>query len=339
LNNNIVHVGVIGVGRIGRRHALNLSNRVPGAAVVAIMDADRARADAVAAECGGSVISTDAGELISSPEVQAVVIASPDLTHAPLTLACIEAGKPVLCEKPSAESAADARRVYQAEIAVGRRLVSVGFMREYDRAHRRLKATIAAAEIGSPILFRGYHYNLADGPPLSADDLITHSAVHDIHSAHWLMEREIARVFAQSVPAEPQKPGSSRLVLLNLSFRGGGLGIIQLSADSGYGYEVYVEITGESGQATSGSFTAPLVRCAGKLSQAVEPDWLDRFEDAYVNEVTSWVDGVATGTFAGPTAWDGYTSLVVADACIRSILTGQPEDVVLEEKPVFHEAK
>lgn len=339
MKDNVVHIGVIGVGAMGRRHAVNLTRRVPNATVVAVMDADEARATAVAEECGGGRVFADARELIASPEVEAVVIASPDATHAPLTLACIDAGKPILCEKPPAVDAADARRVFQAEIAGGRRLVQAGFMREYDPAHRRVKATIDAGEIGSPILFRGCHYNLTGGSARSADDLIANSAVHDIHSAHWLMDREIATVYVQTVPAEPQQPASARLMLIQMSFRGGGLGIIQYNADSGYGYEVYVEITGESGQATSASLSAPQVRRAGQLSQAVESSWRDRFDDAYVNEATSWVNGIAADTFEGPTAWDGYTSLVVADACIRSIATGQPEDVVLDQKPAFYQAK
>ena len=50
----------------------------------------------------------------------------------------------------------------------------------------------------------------------------------------------------------------------------------------------------------------------------------------------SWSQAVATGDFEGPTAWDGYTSLVVADSCKRSFQTGQPETVPIVNRPEFY---
>ena len=93
-------VGVIGLGRMGGRHARNLAHRIGAAEVVAVADADRALADAVGAECGGAAVFGDALALIHDAAVDAVVIASPDATHPDLAVACIEAGLPVLCEKP-----------------------------------------------------------------------------------------------------------------------------------------------------------------------------------------------------------------------------------------------
>ena len=87
---------------MGARHASNLTYLVAAAEVAAIMDVDAARAEEIAARCGGARIYTDAEQLISAPEVDAVVIAAPNSFHAELTRACIAAGKPVLCEKPLA---------------------------------------------------------------------------------------------------------------------------------------------------------------------------------------------------------------------------------------------
>ena len=112
---NQISVGVIGTGGMGARHARNLSTQVADARVAAVMDLDRSRAEAVAAECGDARAYGDAEALIADPAVDAVVIASPDPTHAALTLACLAAGKPVLCEKPLAASLAEAERVVRAE--------------------------------------------------------------------------------------------------------------------------------------------------------------------------------------------------------------------------------
>jgi hypothetical protein len=64
--------------------------------------------------------------LIESDQVEAVIVASPDATHAELTLACLASGKPVLCEKPLASSAAEALRVVDAEVGLNRWLIQVG---------------------------------------------------------------------------------------------------------------------------------------------------------------------------------------------------------------------
>ena len=104
-------VGLIGAGGMGTRHAVNLHRFVPGARVAAVYDLDADRAAHAAAQSGGGAVCDDPLLLIQDPAVDAVLIASPDDTHARLTLACLAAGKPVLCEKPLATGVADAAAV------------------------------------------------------------------------------------------------------------------------------------------------------------------------------------------------------------------------------------
>ena len=100
-----MNVGVIGAGLMGSTHARLLASAVSGAEVVAISDAVPDSAQRIAEELGVRTIHADALELIADPAVDAVVVASPAATHEPFALACLEAGKPVLCEKPLAPSA------------------------------------------------------------------------------------------------------------------------------------------------------------------------------------------------------------------------------------------
>src|ERR1700722_5042990 len=115
---------------MGADHARTICRDVGGAELAAIHDADRDRASAVARSCGGDVrMAATAVELIADPKIDAVLIASPDQTHAALTIACVEAGKPVLVEKPLASTLEECRAVIAAETKSGHRLVQVGFMR------------------------------------------------------------------------------------------------------------------------------------------------------------------------------------------------------------------
>lgn len=132
VSNRTINVGVIGTGGMGGRHVNNITNEVAAANVVALMDVDEARLTEVATACGASHTFTDAQALIEHPDVEAVLIASPDRFHGEQARACIAAGKPVLCEKPLGTTASEAHQVVEAEVAGGRRLVQVGFMREYD---------------------------------------------------------------------------------------------------------------------------------------------------------------------------------------------------------------
>ena len=332
-----LEVGVIGAGGMGGRHARNLAHRVTGARVAAVMDVDRERAAALAAECGGAAVFADAADLIGSRAVDAVLIASPDPTHADLAVACIEAGKPVLCEKPLGVGLDDARRVLDAEAAAGRRLVQVGLMRVYDPQHAALKQAIDDGAIGRPLLFRGIHKHWRADAVRTAVDVIVNSAVHDVHSARWLMADDVAKVFASHVADAPERPETTRLVLLQLVFRGGGLAEIEVDVDGSYGYEVIVEVSGEQGALRTPSLTSPVLRKAGVAARAVEADWLERFRAAYVLEAEAWVRVAREGGAAGATVWDGYAAMQVADAAARSLNSGNAEPVPDEPRPALYD--
>ncbi len=332
-----LHVGVIGTGGMGGRHARNLAHRVAGAELAALMDLDEERARALAEECGGAKVFASGPDLIQDGAVEAVLIASPDPTHADLAVACIEAGKPVLCEKPLGVDIEDAKRVVEAEVAGGRKLVQVGLMRTFDPQHTALKGAIDAGEIGRPLLFRGIHTHLRVPETRTAVNVIVNSAVHDIHSARWLMEDDVASVYTSHVVDQPERPESTRLVLLQLTFRRGGLASIEVNLDSNYGYEVVVEVSGERGTLRTPSITSPVLRKGGGAMQVVEADWLERFETAYRIEAQAWVRAARAGGATGPTAWDGYAAMRVAEAAARSIDSGRAEAVPGEPRPALYD--
>lgn len=337
MKDDLLRVGVIGTGMIGSLHARNLTRRTRGATVAAVMDIDEARAQSVAADCGATV-HTDAAALIADPAVDAVLIASPDAVHAQQALACIDAGKPVLCEKPMATTVADGERVMRAEMALGRRLLQVGFMRVYDRTHADVFDILARGDIGKPLGFRGEHINPWRGTA-TIEAAIVNSLIHDIHSARWLMKSEISQVYAQWAPSEPDQPRSARFAIVQLAFADGAIGTLEWNGDSGYGYEIVVEITGETGKARTICHSSPVLRQGSTVAQSVTPDWPQRFAQAYVDEVQIWVDAVRAGEPTGPSAWDGYMSLVVAEACIRSVESGLPERAVGIERPALYKSR
>ncbi len=323
-----INIGLIGVGGMGACHAHNLQQRVVGLTVTAVNDVDPERAQQVASDCGSARPFTDPYALIADDHVQAVLIASPDGTHAEYVLACLREGKPVLCEKPLAANAADAGRLVEAEVAVGRQLIAVGFMRRYDPQHVAVKQTVESGIIGRPVLFKGVHRNAAVPPRFSADLIISGSAVHDIDSARWLLGQEIETVTVHGIRTEMSlQEDVCDLVLLQVSMTGNTLAAIEVYVTAGYGYEVQAEVVGERGTAVTMQPDLIALRAKSTRSHPVPADWLTRFQDAYVAELNQWALALRGQPFYGASAWDGYLSLLAADASLKSLRSGKPEPV------------
>ncbi len=331
-----LQIGVIGTGGMGGRHARNLARHTPNAVVTAVMDLDVEAAQLVADECGGATVYSAADALISDPDVAAVVIASPDQTHAGLAHACVVAGKPVLCEKPLATSAAEARAVMEAEVETGKRLIQLGFMREFDDAHRQVYAAVASGALGRPLYFRGTHTNLSEGSPRTIEHVIISSAIHDIHSARWLLGGRVREVFSRYATVPGAGADSCRFSLTELHFDDGKMALVEVNPDAGYGYEVRIEVMCEEGTVSSDGLDNLHSRTAGQAGRPVVADWLERFDQAYRTEAQVWVEAVRQGRSVGPSAWDGYISLVIADACIESARSGLPQPVPDEEMPALY---
>jgi predicted dehydrogenase len=116
-----VRVGVIGVGQIGKHHLSNYS-KIEHAEVVAIADVNEAEAQRVSAQYQIPNVYTNFRELLQRDDIQAVDVCLHNNFHMPVTVAALEAGKDVFCEKPMAGSYVDAERMYNVAQSLGRRL-------------------------------------------------------------------------------------------------------------------------------------------------------------------------------------------------------------------------
>ncbi|TCJ19730.1 inositol 2-dehydrogenase [Rubrobacter taiwanensis] len=324
---------------MGARHAATLSTCVPGVRVAGVMDLDRSRAERLSAGCGaGVMVFEDGRELIRHGGIDAVVITTPDETHAGLVIECLEAGKPVFCEKPLATTVEEARRILDAEAALGRRMVVVGFMRRYDPSHREVREAIDSGAIGRPVLFRGIHRNAAALPGTTSESVLVNSAVHDLDTARWLLGQEIEEAYVSGVSTGARSDdGVLDLQMIQLRLGGGCLADIEVYVNAGYGYEVGLEVVGDSGTvsiAPSGSSMLRRQRCVGRR---IEGDWLERFDAAYVLEMQRWIGDLHEGNFTGPDAWDGYVSLAAVECCISSLNSGSPQSLTIPDRPALYE--
>jgi len=327
VNSETISVGVIGSGGMGARHAETLSATVSGAKVGGVMDLDRSRAEKLAAKCGSDVmVFEDEQALIEQDGIDAVVITTPDDTHAGLVMECLQHEKPVFCEKPLATTVEDARRIVDAEVELDRKVVQVGFMRRYDPQHLDVKSAIESGDIGQPVLFKGTHRNADALPGTSSESILINSAVHDLDSARWMLGQEIEEVYVHGTNTPAASDGEVfDLQVIQLKLGGGCLANIEVYVNAGYGYEVDLEVVGDAGTIHIAPANAPVLRKQRYAGHPVEGDWLERFPAAYVLEMQRWIENLRGGQLTGPDAWDGYASLLAVESCIGSLHSGTKE--------------
>jgi myo-inositol 2-dehydrogenase / D-chiro-inositol 1-dehydrogenase len=325
-----VRIGVVGAGRMGAAHVDTLARWVPGAEVVSVYDLDVDRAKSVA-ETVGAVAASSAEALVDDESVEVVVIAAPDPLHEELALACLAAGKPTLLEKPLATSVEGARTVVAAEVAVGRRLLQLGFMRRFDPAYLALRAAVLGGEVGQPRAIHCLHRNVEAHPSATSDGVLVNSAIHEFDCVPWLVDDRVAAVtvFAPRVPDGALQ--DVQVAVLELA--GGAVVTVEVSVNARYGYDIHTEVVGTTGTV---SLTPPYGlshRRASVDGRHVDGDFVGRFADAYRVELAAWVDGIRAGVLPGPSAWDGYAANVVAFAAVESLHSGVRVEVPEEPKP------
>jgi myo-inositol 2-dehydrogenase/D-chiro-inositol 1-dehydrogenase len=296
-------VGVIGAGVMGAEHARLLREEIGGAYLAAVADADPSRAEAAAR---GAQTFSDPLTLIADPQVEAVVVASPDATHANLALACLEQRKPVLLEKPLAATAADGWRVVAAEAASGRRLVQVGYMRRFDQAYLEMKREAAGGGIGTPVLLHNVHRNAKAPDWFTGAMALTNSFVHEIDISRWLLGSEMVAAHIQAVP------GGDPL-LITMETDKGEIVSTEVFLNASYGYHVYAELVGRGGTVGMAPPMQALVNREGRGGFGYPELWVPRFAQAYRDQMQAWVRSVPSSSPVGASAWDGYCATAIAE--------------------------
>ena len=332
-------IGVIGTGMIGRDHTRRIQQVLAGAEVVALSDVNLASAESVRADLAPQAKLYETGEaLIAAPEVDAVLVTSWGATHEPYVLAAVAAGKPVFCEKPLATTAEGARRIVEAEVAHGKRLVQVGFMRRYDAGYLALKQAVQQ-HTGAPILVHAAHRNPAVPEAYVTPMAIHDTLIHEIDVFRWLLDDDYvsARVlYPRNAARSHSKLRDPQVVVLET--KKGVLIDVEIFVNCQYGYDIQCEVVGEAGTARLPEPMAVALRLDAKRQSSILTDWKDRFVASYDVELQDFIAAASKGGATGPSAWDGYAAAVTSDACVQAQESaGQAVAIELPARPALYE--
>jgi myo-inositol 2-dehydrogenase/D-chiro-inositol 1-dehydrogenase len=330
-----LRVAVLGVGVMGADHVARITRRVSGARVAVINDYLPEKAEQVAAGVPGARMVGDPLDAIAADDVDAVVLATPGPVHEKQLLACLEHGKPVLCEKPLTTDAETSLEVVRREAALDKPLIQVGFMRRFDPEYAALKALIDGGELGEPLVMHCAHRNPAVPPSFDSAMVLKDSLVHEVDVTRFLLGEEITAVRIVRPRRNSRAPDDLQDPQIAIFETASRRHVdVEVFVTTGVGYEVRTEVVGELGSATIGLDVGLVRRSSpGVWGGRITPGFRERFGLAYDIEVQRWVDAVRSGVnVAGPTAWDGYAAAAVCEAGARALESGERVEVKLAEK-------
>jgi myo-inositol 2-dehydrogenase/D-chiro-inositol 1-dehydrogenase len=299
-----VRIALVGLGRMGRRHAANLS-RTPGARIVAACDPSAAALEWAQATLGVHSLFTDYSALLANRDVDAVWIATPLTEHASQVIAALEAGKHVFCEKPLSLEVADCVRVEECAARHPRQKAMIGFVRRFDRSYRAAYDKMKAGAIGRPFLVRSQTADQHDPSGFfvqfapSSGGIFVDMNVHDIDVARWFLGAPpVRRAFAAGTIAIHEglrDCGDVDNGLAIVEFGDGSLAHLCASRTLAHGHETLTDVVGTAGRLTIGAnprIDRVDIADAHGVRNECTPTFYERFEEAFAREAAEFVAAI-----------------------------------------------
>ncbi|TDV40982.1 Gfo/Idh/MocA family protein [Actinophytocola oryzae] len=256
-----MRIGVLGAARIAPTALVRPARVVDGVEVAAVAARDRGRAEAFAAKHGVATVHGSYAELVADPSLDAVYVPLPNGKHAEWTLAALEAGRHVLCEKPFTANAAQAREV---AAAAGDRVVMEAFHYRYHPVAARMAEIVHSGELGEirrvetamcfPLpLFSDirYDFGLAGGSLMDA-------GCYAVHCLRLLSPGEPA-VRSATARTLSRDRRVDRAMTAEFDLPGGATGQVRASMWSTTVFRIRARVLGERGTMTVTNFAAPQV--------------------------------------------------------------------------------
>jgi myo-inositol 2-dehydrogenase/D-chiro-inositol 1-dehydrogenase len=324
-------IGVVGLGRLGIKHAENVAFKLPHAELTAVCARTKEKVETVQKEWNVPYGYTNYEEMVANDELDAVVIASASTEHCQQIEAALQAGLHVFCEKPLGVSIEECQRMEQVVEAHPDQVFMLGFMRRHDPAYAYAKQKIEEGAIGNPILVRCYSLD----PEALIDGLLRFSAtsgglfidmgVHDIDLARWLLGSDAESVYALGdcyMHEELRQHGDVDNATAIMKFKNGTIGLFYSGRTAPHGYHIETEIVGTHGTLRVSPVPEKnevmIFNEHGAVNECI-PDFLERFEQAFLLELQQFVECVREQRAPDITVHDGTKATEIAYAATESL--------------------
>ena len=333
--NPLIRVALIGAGRIGSNHAALIARDIPNAELIAIADPVEGAAAKLAEALGVEQAYTDIAELLARPDLDAVVITAPPRFHTALVEQAAAAGKAIFCEKPTGVSLEELRRV---EAAVERHdvIFQVGFNRRYANGFPELRSALDAGSLGTPQLLRSVTRDpgLANPAAIPPFTIFLETLIHDFDTLNFFnpgaRATSVYAVADALVAPDFKDKGLLDTSVVTIRYDNGAIATAEANFSAAYGYDTRAEVFGSAGMATAGELAASSLRLYGAAGASFDTVRADTqlMRAAYTGELQAFVNAVAGVESPRPGTEAALEAMVIALACIESVKTGAPVEVV-----------
>lgn len=318
-----LRIAVVGAGLMGADHITRITKRIVGAQVSAVVEPDEGRAKAALESAPGAVWYPNIEDAIAAKAMDAVLIATPGQFHEPVLLPALAADLPILCEKPLTPDAKSSLEIVHAEVAKGKKLIQVGFMRRFDQGYMNLRELIASGKQGELLGLHCAHRNPAVPDTYHNDMLVYDSIVHEIDAVRFLTDSPIKSIEIKHMKRNALSPEKlAEPILALLETESGVLATVEMNVSVQFGYQVKTEAVFQKGIAEIGRTAGMNTFFDGQISTEEHMSFKTRFAAAYDTQIQRWVDATKRGEIDGPSAWDGYLAAAAVEAGIEALHSG-----------------
>ncbi|HYD88819.1 MAG TPA: inositol 2-dehydrogenase [Vitreimonas sp.] len=317
-------VALIGAGRMGQIHGPNAA-RHPALSLRYVVDAQSGAAKALAQQLGAEAAAL--GDALADPDIAGAIVASSTDMHLEHSLAMIDAGKAVLCEKPID---LDLEKAKAAAPAFKDARFVLGFNRRFDPHVVALREKLASGAIGALETLTLINHDPAPPPPAfipRSGGLFKDFTIHDLDLASYLMGEPPAEIFAAAsclVDKAIGEAGDVDTARVLLRTGSGKLCVISNTRRSGYGYDQRIEAYGSRGMAATRNERVDTVEFwseAGARASPIRPNFLDRYAASYAAEMDHFAEVVSGRARPQVGYEEGLAALAWAEACAKSART------------------
>jgi predicted dehydrogenase len=330
---------LVGAGRAGMVHAKNIAFNLKNAELTAIVDKDSSVLEQRGHELGVKNLFQELDDALGSSLFDAVVIVTPTFTHRDIVTKAAQAKKHVFCEKPMSVRVEEAREMIDAAHKNGVKL-QIAFMRRFDPPFVHAKEVVDSGELGEVMIVKSVGRGPGLPPPWSynvseSNGLLGEVNSHDFDSTRWIAGGEYRRIYAEAVNRKVPKlrdeyPDFYDNVVCTVRFDNEVIGTVDGTCPADYGYDARTEIVLTKGLIRIGEIRGEAYMSCdvnGVIKQNAWRSWRNRFKDAYLDEMRSFIDAVHNDTQTRVTGNDGLAAVEAVVAANESIRKSLPVEI------------
>lgn len=347
-----VRTAVVGAGKIGKWHAIALS-QIEGAELTAICDLNEENARAVALESSAKMVSTDLAKLIADKAIDAVSICTDHGSHLRLVEMCAAGGVHCIVEKPLSIRLSDAQRMVEVAKAAGI-ICGTVFQRRYFPAAQRMKAAIAGGAIGQPTIAdctafldrdKAY-FDMADWRGTWAGEgggVLMNQAIHMVDLLQWMMGDAVEVYGRWATLRHGDYINVEDTTAAVVTFASGALATIQATTTVRPQFGFGLSVRGTTGDTLA-------IREMPELTVAVQDSWTlaedgrepweragtppSMFPDYHRAQLEDFIEAVRTGQQLAVPAEEGLKSMHIIKGIYLSQHRGRPVSLPLSQSDI-----